>query len=74
MSHTLTNDRSTDDLTVSGLPNVVDVNLDRVTNGKDTIVTFDLLALFGEGTSVNLDLAKSGASSEITLQVVCRNN
>ena len=32
------------------------------------IVTFDLLALFGEGTSVNLDLAKSGASSEITLQ------
>ena len=65
---TLTNDRSTDDLTVSGLPNVVDVNLDRVTNGKDTVVTFDLLALFGEGTSVNLDLAKSGASSEITLQ------
>ena len=65
---TLTNDRSTFDLTVSGLPNVVDVNLDRVTNGKDTTVTFDLLALFGTGTSVNLDLAKSGASSEITLQ------
>ena len=65
---TLTNDRSTQDLTVSGLANVVDVNLDRVTDGKDTIVTFDLLALFGTGTSVNLDLAKSGTSSEITLQ------
>jgi len=65
---TLTNDRSTQDLTVSGLPNVVDINLDRVTNAKDTTVTFDLLALFGEGTSVNLDLVKSGASSEIQLQ------
>ena len=64
----LVNDRSTDDLTVSGLPNVVDIEIDRVTNGKDTIVTFDLLALFGTGTTVNLDLAKSGASSEITLQ------
>ena len=61
----ITNDRSTDDLTVAGVPNIVTVFADRVLAGKDTRITYDLLATIGTGTTQPLTVTGSGAASVI---------
>ena len=61
----ITNDRSTDDLTVSGVPNIVTVFADRVLAGKDTRITYDLLATIGTDTTQPLKVTDSGAASVI---------
>ena len=61
----ITNDRSTDDLTVAGVPNIVTVFADRVLAGKDTRITYDLLATIGTGTTQPLTVTDSGAASVI---------
>ena len=63
----IVNDRSTKDIAVSGIPNVADVFVDRATNGEHTTITYDLLAVFGAGTTANVELNKSGATSNINL-------
>ena len=61
----ITNDRSTQDLTVAGVPNIVTVFADRVLAGKDTRVTYDLLATIGTDTTQPLKVTGSGAASVI---------
>ena len=61
----ITNDRSTDDLTVAGVPNIVTVFADRVLAGKDTRITYDLLATIGTDTTQPLKVTDSGAASVI---------
>ena len=61
----ITNDRSTDDLTVAGVPNIVTVFADRVLAGKDTRITYDLLATIGTDTTQPLTVTGSGAASVI---------
>ena len=61
----ITNDRSTDDLTVAGVPNIVTVFADRVLAGKDTRITYDLLSTIGPYTTQPLKVTDSGAASVI---------
>jgi len=63
----ITNDRSTKDLTVAGIPNVVDLKVDRVLNGEHTEIIYDVVPTIGTATAQNLTLTGSGATSNITI-------